>query len=629
MLHFGMVIVLVVLLLGLAPFTVKSVHTKPKNDSEWWKSGIFYQIYPRSFMDSDGDGIGDLRGMTQRLEYLSRNKITGFWLSPIFKSPMVDFGYDISDYYSIQPEYGTLDDFQALIREANELGMEVILDFVPNHTSDEHEWFKKSEERVPGFEDFYIWHPGRPNPNDGTARPLVPSNWVSFFRGSAWQWSEVRKEYYLHQFSVKQPDLNYRNPAVVEAMKGVMRYWLGRGVAGYRIDAVPTLFEVTTDADGQYPDEPLSGNTDDPEDPGYLVHIYTQDQNETLDMLYQWRAVMDEFTQQYGVRERIILAETYSPIDIVMKYYGNDTVPGAQIPFNFHFITDLSRDSSAKDFERTINYWIDHMPAMETIVPNWVLGNHDQHRVASRFGEDMIDAMNMIMFSLPGVSVTYNVRICIFEYMPNRSSTTEMLHFCFTFLQGEEIGMEDVWISYNDTVDPAACNAGPDRYQYTTRDPERTPFQWDSTKNAGFSTGNHTWLPVSPNYTRVNVELQQGLERSHLNVFRKLVEMKRNLAFVPHSLGTFVQENVLIILQHATISGMQTSIYTIANIGRHQTVINLTIYEPSLDVGVLGILSVTSNRHENDLVSMKHLVVESKESFVLLAYHMEPEVIQI
>ncbi|KFB50157.1 AGAP012399-PA-like protein [Anopheles sinensis] len=374
----------------------------------WWKSGVFYQIYPRSFMDSNGDGIGDLRGIIERLDYLHDNGIDGFWLSPIFKSPMADFGYDISDYFAIQPEYGTMDDFDALVAAANDRGLAVILDFVPNHTSDEHEWFKKSEMREPGYENFYVWHPGRPHPQDKSARPLPPSNWVSFFRGSAWQWSELRKEYYLHQFSIKQPDLNYRNPAVVEKMKEVMRFWLARGVAGYRIDAVPTLFEVAQDVNGQYPDEPLSGNTNDPEDPGYLVHIFTQDRNETLDMVYQWRAVTDQFQQEHGGRERIIMAETYSPIEIAMRYYGNDTVPGAQIPFNFHLITDLKQNMSAIELQSTIEYWLEHMPKLNSVVPNWVLGNHDQHRVASRFGNDMIDIMNMILLSLPGVSVTYN-----------------------------------------------------------------------------------------------------------------------------------------------------------------------------------------------------------------------------
>ncbi|XP_052891565.1 maltase A1-like [Anopheles moucheti] len=597
---FTVMIALVVLLLGFTSSISGSVSNTLNHD--WWKSGIFYQIYPRSFMDSDGDGVGDLRGIMSRLEYLKATNITGFWLSPIFQSPMADFGYDISDYYTIQPEYGTLLDFIDLRAKANDLGLEVILDFVPNHTSDEHEWFKKSEQRVPGFENFYVWHPGRPNPDNATAQPTVPCNWVSFFRGSAWQWSEVRKEYYLHQFSVKQPDLNYRNPAVVEAMKSVMRYWLGLGVAGYRIDAVPTLFEVAPDADGNYPDEPLSGNTDDPNDPGYLVHIYTQDQNETLDMVYQWRAVMDEFQHNAGVRERIIMAETYSPIEIVMKYYGNGTVPGAQIPFNFHFITDLNKDSTAEDFLHTIQYWLDHMPSMENIVPNWVLGNHDQHRVATRFGEDMIDAMNMIMLSLPGVAVTYN---------------------------GEEIGMDDVWISYNDTVDPAACNAGPDRYQYTTRDPERTPFQWDSTKNAGFSTADHTWLPVSPNYTDVNVDKQLTVERSHLRVYRQLVGMKVSADYVQNDLAIFVQENVLIILRHFGIGKSLASIYTIANIGNQQATINLQTYEPSLSVGLLAVVCAASNHTEHDLVPMDKVVIEPKESFVLVSRNFQPEVLQV
>ncbi|XP_053680854.1 maltase A1-like isoform X2 [Anopheles nili] len=554
-------------------------------------------------MDSNGDGIGDLRGIIERLDYLEANKIDGFWLSPIFKSPMADFGYDISDYYSIHPEYGTLSDFDELVKQAHDRGMEVILDFVPNHTSDEHEWFKKSEQRVPGYEDFYIWHPGRKNVNDGSSRPHPPSNWVSFFRGSAWQWSEVRQEYYLHQFSIKQPDLNYRNPDVVEAMKEVMRFWLRRGVAGYRIDAVPTLFEVLPGADGQFPDEPLSGNTDDPDDPGYLVHIFTQDRNETLDMIYQWRAVMDHFQQHYGVRERILMAETYSPIDIVMKYYGNQTVPGAQIPFNFHLITDLNNSSKTSDFKNAINYWLGNMPNDESIVPNWVIGNHDQHRVASRFGDDMIDAMNMIILSLPGVSVTYN---------------------------GEEIGMDDVWISYNDTVDPAACNAGPDKYQYTTRDPERTPFQWDSSKNAGFSEANHTWLPVSSNYTLVNVQMQLLNDRSHLKVYRQLVEKKKNTNYDPRSLGTFVEDNVLVILRH--VKDDQTiSIYTVVNIGDVVKIIDLTKYEPSLKFAILDILSVSSSKSRLYLVPVDHIVVEAKESFVLMAYTLQnaPEVIQI
>lgn len=191
-------------------------------EKDWWQTASFYQIYPRSFKDSNGDGIGDLNGITEKLQYLHDIGITATWLSPIFKSPMADFGYDISNFFDIQPEYGTLDDFDRMIERAKEIGIKIILDFVPNHSSDEHEWFRLSAKRDPHFEDFYIWHPGFVDPKNASGK-LVPNNWVSVFGKSAWQFNVERQEFYLHQFSVKQPDLNYRNPKVVEMMK-VLNY---------------------------------------------------------------------------------------------------------------------------------------------------------------------------------------------------------------------------------------------------------------------------------------------------------------------------------------------------------------------------------------------------------------------
>lgn len=268
--------------------------------ADWWEHGNFYQIYPRSFKDSNADGVGDLNGITSKLDYLKDIGITGTWLSPIFQSPMADFGYDISDFTKIHWEFGTVEDFERLTARCKELNIRLILDFVPNHTSDEHEWFKKSELNDPVYKDFYIWHPGKMV--DGQLRP--PNNWLSAFRFSAWQWSDIRKEYYLHQFAVKQPDLNYRNPAVVEAMKSILRLWLSRGVTGFRIDAVPYLFEIEMDADGNYADEPLSNNCDDPDSHCYLSHIYTQDMDETFDMAYQWRKVLDDWKKDNGGETR-------------------------------------------------------------------------------------------------------------------------------------------------------------------------------------------------------------------------------------------------------------------------------------------------------------------------------------
>ncbi|XP_053690084.1 maltase A1-like [Sabethes cyaneus] len=562
----------------------------PPSNFDWWKTASFYQIYPRSFKDSDGDGIGDLRGIKQSLPYLRELGIQGFWMSPIFKSPMADFGYDISDYYDIQPEYGTLADFDSLVAEAKKLGLKVILDFVPNHSSDENEWFRKSENREKGFEDFYVWHPGKVNSAD-PSKPLPPNNWVSIFRGSAWQWSDKRKEYYLHQFAVKQPDLNYRNPRVVEQMKDVMRFWLKRGVDGYRIDAVPMLFEVEKDAEGNYPDEPLSGNTNDPNDPGYTIHTFTQDQNETIDMVYQWRKVLNQFQIENGGDARIMMTEAYTKIEILMQYYGNGTVDGSHIPFNFGFITDLGKDSSAQDVESTINHWLNNMPIRNGVVPNWVMGNHDQHRVASRFGEEKIDVMNMILLSLPGVSITYN---------------------------GEEIGMTDVWISYNDTVDPAACNAGPDKYQYSTRDPERTPFQWDDSKNAGFSVANKTWLPVSLTYKDVNVEQQQIANKSHLRVYKKLMDMRKSLTWRKGTLKIAVSGNVLVIFRE--LDQFETLI-TVANIGGTSQIVDLSNMgsHPVDKFGFYRVVAVNSTHKEGELVTVNNVSLEPFESVVISA----------
>ncbi|XP_039484729.1 maltase 2-like isoform X2 [Drosophila santomea] len=469
-----------------------------KSDTEdfidWWPHTVFYQIYPRSFKDSNGDGIGDLKGITSKLRYLADTGITATWLSPIFQSPMVDFGYDISDYKAIQPEYGTMQDFEELIDTAFELGIKVILDFVPNHSSDQHEWFKKSAAKEPGYEDFYVWHDGILQEN-GTRVP--PNNWPSVFYGSAWEWHEGREQYYLHQFTKEQPDLNYRNPKVVQAMDDVLLFWLEKGVAGFRIDAVNHLFE-----DESLKDEPWSGKTADSLSYDYTKHIYSRDLPEVLEMIHHWRQLLDDFSAKHPERPtRIMMTEAYAGLTQLADYYEDSNgVRGSHLPFNFHFITDVNGDSDARDYVYNVEKWLIYMPRGHAA--NWVMGNHDNPRVASRFGPASVDAMNMLLLTLPGVAVTYN---------------------------GEELGMVDYReLSWEDTVDPPARNVGEEHYKEVSRDPVRTPFQWSNKTNAGFSTATKTWLPVHPNYLELNLEAQKAANRSHYQVYKDLLELRKS-----------------------------------------------------------------------------------------------------
>ncbi|XP_030383385.1 maltase 1 isoform X2 [Scaptodrosophila lebanonensis] len=458
----------------------------------WWQHEVFYQIYPRSFMDSNGDGIGDLKGVTSKLQHFVETGITAVWLSPIFQSPMKDFGYDISDYSKIQPEYGTFEDFDELIANATAAGIKVILDFVPNHSSDEHEWFIKSAARESGYEDFYVWEDGKVLEN-GTRVP--PNNWRSVFTGSAWEWHEGRQQYYLRQFTAGQPDLNYRNPAVLQAMDEVMIYWLNKGVAGFRIDAINYVYENT-----QLLDEPLSETTDDPNSYDYLDHIYTKNLPEVNELLQHWRVMLDDYSKNNDGPQRIMMTEGYADVNTVMNYYEDENgTQGVQFPFNFDFISSLNNNSDARDFVYIIERWLIYMPHGHA--PNWVMGNHDNPRVASRYGVQTVDSMNMLLMTLPGIAITY---------------------------YGEELGMVDYRdISFADTVDQPACDVGIANYKWMSRDPERTPMQWNNDTNAGFSTASKTWVPVNPNYLQLNAEAQKQAPRSHLKVYQQLIKLRQ------------------------------------------------------------------------------------------------------
>ncbi|KAJ8945777.1 hypothetical protein NQ318_013133 [Aromia moschata] len=463
-------------------------------DQDWWKTATIYQIYPRSFRDSDNDGVGDLKGIIEKLDYIKDLGVSAIWLSPIFKSPQMDQGYDISDFRDIDPDYGTLDDFIELIQAAHNRSIRVIIDFVPNHTSDQHEWFLLSANKTEGYEDYYVWADGREE--NGTTVP--PNNWISAFKYSAWTWNEQRQQFYLHQFLAQQPDLNYRSQEVVKEMKDILTFWLDtHNVDGARIDAVPHLVEAAN-----LTDEPLS-NIDGYSDIDYeyLNHIYTKNQPETYDVVYDWRAHIDNITKSKNASTRIFMTESAADIDDVIKYYGNTngSVLGAYFSFNFFFI-GLNENSTAEDLADSINTWHDKLPSIYTY--NWLLGNHDNHRIASKVGVEKVDGLNMLVAFLPGVQITYN---------------------------GEEIGMENGNVTCEDGQDGSATKDNCTHYESSSRDYERTPFQWDDTVNAGFNAGNKTWLPVSDKYKEYNVAAQLAQDNSHLNIYMRLQELRSSL----------------------------------------------------------------------------------------------------
>ncbi|XP_055845488.1 maltase A2-like [Episyrphus balteatus] len=454
--------------------TISLVYTAVAVTVDWWENASLYQIYPRSWKDSDGNGIGDIKGITEKLDYLKEIGITASWLSPIFKSPMVDNGYDISNFTEIDPIFGTLDDFDAMVKKFKELDLKIILDFVPNHSSDECEWFQKSIHRENGYEDFYIWADGFEDPQNA-GQKLPPSNWVSVFGGPMWTWNEKRQQFYLHQFLPQQPDFNFRNEIVREKMLDVLKFWLDRGVDGFRIDAVPYMFEKVN-SDGTYPDE-------DPKN-----QIYTQNQNETVELLYDWRNFLESYQKQNGGDTRILLAEAYSPIAMLDRYFGNGTHFGAHIPFNFD-LWYVTKASNARDVQRLVDGWMNVMWKKHQTA-NWLTGNHDMKRVIERVGQNKTNLVYFLLTGLPGVTVTY---------------------------YGEEIGMSNVG-SQNSSYQAGRAFA-------------RSPFQWNDDISAGFSSSNKTWLPVANNYKTVNVKNQLAAERSSLKVFKALQKLKQTPAF--------------------------------------------------------------------------------------------------
>jgi alpha-glucosidase len=478
--------------------TAAAVH----NDGPWWKHAVLYEIYPRSFQDSNGDGIGDLNGITQRLDYLKSLGVDAIWIAPMYPSPQVDFGYDISDYQAVDPQYGTLADMDHLIAEGKQRNIRIVLDMVLNHTSDKHQWFIDSaSSRTNPKHDWYVWNDGVPanGPNVTAYQKrfehegrVPPNNWVSGFGGSAWEWVPAVHQFYYHKFYKQQPDLNWRNPAVEKACFDAMRFWLDRGVAGFRLDAIPTLFE-----DPQLRNEPEAGGINAQGDPN-LKDIYTSNLPEVHNVIRRMGAMVEKYPG-----DRVLIGETYLPNTAALnEWYGGARHDELQLPMDMLLGFHGDHDKlDATSFRKFINEAETQLNGSQ---PLFVFDNHDNVRSWNRYSDGEHD--QAIARLLATVLLT--------------SRATALMYY------GEELGMvTSTPTRKEDVKDPIGITGWP---KEKGRDGERTPMQWDDSRNAGFSDSSTTWLPVPSNSATINVKAEEIEPDSLLNWHKQLIAMRKD-----------------------------------------------------------------------------------------------------
>ncbi len=448
--------------------------------ADWWKRGVFYQVYPRSFADSNGDGVGDIPGITSKLDYLADLGIEGLWLSPVYQSPMRDFGYDISDYRGIDPMFGTMADFDTLLREAHDRGIRIVMDGVFNHTSDQHPWFIESRSsRDSPRREWYIWR-------DGKGRKS-PNNWQAVFGGRAWQWDERTSQYYLHLFIKEMPDLNWRSPALKSAVFDEIRFWLDRGVDGFRLDVVNLFVK-----DALFRDNPFTLGRQ-PRAYDMQKHIYEANQPETHGVLRELRALLDSYSERVSVGEVMVTESGDAKLAATFLGSGTD-----ELHLSFDF-TLLHTPWDPRRMARVMEEW--YLAVPRDGWPALVLSNHDVRRSASRYGArnrpERARLLALLLLTLRGTPFIY---------------------------YGEEIGMVDGPVPRRMMKDPVGLRYWP---LNGGRDPFRTPMQWTADRNAGFTTGE-PWLPIPGSHAETNVESERKDPRSLLSFYKALIRLRRD-----------------------------------------------------------------------------------------------------
>ncbi|MBI2595516.1 alpha-amylase [Candidatus Daviesbacteria bacterium] len=534
--------------------------------NSWINSVVFYHIYPRSFKDSNSDGIGDLNGIIEKLDYLKDLGVGGIWLSPVYKSPMVDFGYDISDYYVIDSIFGNLEDFKLLIGKAHQKNIKIIMDFVPNHTSDKHPLFlKSSASKDSPWRDYYIWHEPKKNGHP-------PNNWLSVFGGSAWEWDKQTGEYYLHSFLKEQPDLNWRNPVVRKLMFQVLKFWLDLGVDGFRVDAIHHLYKDKLLRNN--PKNPsFKPGKDDPFDEFTPLYIKWQPE------MFEETANLCHFINKY--KDKFVVTEVYGEIYQLMKFYQacSKKLPKkkqgciAFCPFNLQLISLPWKASAYKTF-------IDEYDATlcNGELPNYVLGNHDRSRIATRIGTLQARVAAIMLLTLRGVPFIY---------------------------YGDEIGMKDVTIPKKMVFDPFEKNIPG---KGLGRDPERTPMQWDNKPHAGFSKVT-PWLPVSGDFKKFNVSSELKDKKSILSLYKKLIHLRNNSEVLQE--GKYYSLPVSTDIFAYIRAGETGKLLVVLNFSAKKQTINFKNFAK----GKMLINSYLDTKHEK-IVDLNKLILQGNEGYV-------------
>lgn len=526
----------------------------------WWQASPIYQIYPRSFKDSDHDGNGDFKGIQEKLQHIQYLNVKTIWITSFYKSALNDFGYGIEDFQDVDPMFGSMEDFEELVAAIHDKGLKVIMDLIPNHTSNMHKWFQLSRNGTGKYTDYYIWH----DCTQVSGRNFPPNNWVSILGNSSWQYDEVRNQCYFHQFGKDQPDLNFRNPNVQEEIHNIIRFWLAKGIDGFSISTVKFLLEAT-----HLRDEPQVNKSQNPDSiTAYseLYHDYTTTQVGMHDIVRSFRHTMDKFSSEPG-RYRFMGTEVNGEDNIegTMMYYGTSFIQEADFPFNFYLMN--MNQISGNDIFELVSLWMKNMPQGKW--PSWAVGDPNTARISSRIGKEYINVINMLLLTLPGTPTTY---------------------------YGEEIGMEDT-------------KSEIPNFQ------EKTPMQWDDSLHAGFSNGNSTWLSVNPNYSNVNVNVQRSQQNSTLNLYRELSSLRTNELPIHRGWMCYIWNDSNIFAYVRELDGLDQVFMIVLNFG-HETTTDLQASVPHLpSEAVIKLSTNISNR--GTIINTKTIRTEKGEGLVL------------